>query len=152
MRGLAHLASTFAAPAVATDICGELHGIPQHQCFHLVAYDLHSKWPKVLPAGSIATSVISKFLSSLPAGVCLAPLPLIMGPSSSRPTLLPLWRGRGLNTSKQTYTTLGPMVVWRGSTKPSRTGSECTSQTAFLSYWCCSTLHHYRTTPHATTD
>ncbi|KAF3854230.1 hypothetical protein F7725_022285, partial [Dissostichus mawsoni] len=28
------------------DICGELHGVPHHQRFLLVAYDLHSKWPE----------------------------------------------------------------------------------------------------------
>lgn len=36
---------------IQVDICGELHGIPQHQRFLVVAYDLHSKWPEVRPAG-----------------------------------------------------------------------------------------------------
>lgn len=33
--------------------------------FLLVAYDLHSKWPEVLPAGSVTTKVVIGFLSSL---------------------------------------------------------------------------------------
>ena len=34
------------------DICGEIHGrgIPHHQRFLVVLYDLHSKWPEVVPA------------------------------------------------------------------------------------------------------
>ena len=52
---------------IQVDICGELHGVPQHQRFLLVAYDLHSKWPVVFPAGSITTKVVTDFLSS----VCL---------------------------------------------------------------------------------
>ena len=50
---------------IQVDICGELHGVPQHQRFLLVAYDLHSKWPEVFPAGSITTKVVTDFLSSL---------------------------------------------------------------------------------------
>ncbi|KAI3364779.1 hypothetical protein L3Q82_000918 [Scortum barcoo] len=50
---------------VQVDICNELHSVPQHQRFLLVAYDLHSKWPKVLPTGSVTTRVVTDFLSSL---------------------------------------------------------------------------------------
>lgn len=48
---------------IQVDICGELHGIPNHQQFLLVAYDLHSKWPEVSPVGSVTTRVITGFLS-----------------------------------------------------------------------------------------
>ena len=36
---------------VQLDICGEIHGrgVPHHQCFLVVVYDLHSKWPEVVP-------------------------------------------------------------------------------------------------------
>ncbi|KAI3364021.1 hypothetical protein L3Q82_010786 [Scortum barcoo] len=50
---------------VQVDICSGLYGVPQHQCFLLVAYDLHSKWPEVLPTGSVTTRVVTDFLSSL---------------------------------------------------------------------------------------
>ncbi|XP_019737023.1 uncharacterized protein K02A2.6-like [Hippocampus comes] len=50
---------------IQVDICGELHGTPHHQRFLLVAYDLHSKWPEVLPVGSVTTQQITDFLSSL---------------------------------------------------------------------------------------
>lgn len=50
---------------IQLDICGELHSVPQHQRFLLVAYDLHSKWPEVLPTSSITTKVVIDFLSSL---------------------------------------------------------------------------------------
>ncbi|XP_034095735.1 uncharacterized protein K02A2.6-like [Gymnodraco acuticeps] len=47
------------------DICGELHGVPHHQRFLLVAYDLHSKWPEVVATGSVTARVVTDFLSSL---------------------------------------------------------------------------------------
>lgn len=52
---------------IQVDICGELHGIPQHQRFLLVASlsPTESKWPEVLPAGSVTTEVVIGFLSSL---------------------------------------------------------------------------------------
>lgn len=50
---------------IQVDICGELHGIPHHQRFLLVACDLHSKWPEVRPVGSVTTQVVTDFLSSL---------------------------------------------------------------------------------------
>ncbi|XP_057713151.1 uncharacterized protein K02A2.6-like [Corythoichthys intestinalis] len=50
---------------IQVDICGEFHGTPHHQRFLLVAYDLHSKWPEVLPVSSVTTQQITDFLSSL---------------------------------------------------------------------------------------
>ena len=50
---------------VQVDICGELHGVPQHQRFLVVAYDLHSKWPEVITTGSVTTRVVTDFLASL---------------------------------------------------------------------------------------
>ena len=49
------------------DICGEIHGrgVPHHQRFLVVAYDLHSKWPEVIPAGTVTTHVIIDILDSL---------------------------------------------------------------------------------------
>ncbi|KAJ8353781.1 hypothetical protein SKAU_G00213480 [Synaphobranchus kaupii] len=49
------------------DICGEIHGrgVPHHQRFLVVAYDLHSKWPEVVPAGTVTTRVIIDILEGL---------------------------------------------------------------------------------------
>ncbi|KAJ8333463.1 hypothetical protein SKAU_G00414710 [Synaphobranchus kaupii] len=52
-------------PRPGIHICGELHGIPQHQRFLIVAYDLHSKWPEVVATGSVTTQVVTDFLTSL---------------------------------------------------------------------------------------
>lgn len=69
LESAAQLASRTAMPTpwshIQLDICGELHNVPQHQRFLLVAYDLHSKWPEVLPTSSITTKVVIDFLSSL---------------------------------------------------------------------------------------
>lgn len=49
------------------DICGEVHGrgIPHHQRFLVVLYDLHSKWPEVVPAGTVTTQTVTDILSTL---------------------------------------------------------------------------------------
>ena len=47
------------------DICGEIHGVPHHQRFLVVAYDLHSKWPELTTTGSVTSLIIIDFLDSL---------------------------------------------------------------------------------------
>lgn len=47
------------------DICGELHGVPHHQRFLIVAYNLYSKWPEVVSAGSVPTRTVIDFLETL---------------------------------------------------------------------------------------
>lgn len=47
------------------DICGEIQGVPHHQRFLVVAYDLHSKWPELITTGSVTSQVIIDFLDSL---------------------------------------------------------------------------------------
>ncbi len=47
------------------DICGELASVPHHQRFLVVVYDLHSKWPEVVPMGSVTASAIVDFLEQL---------------------------------------------------------------------------------------
>ncbi|KAJ8375478.1 hypothetical protein SKAU_G00060580 [Synaphobranchus kaupii] len=47
------------------NICGELRGVPHHQRFLVVVYDLHSKWPEVTTIGSVTTRVITDFLEAL---------------------------------------------------------------------------------------
>lgn len=49
------------------DICGEIHGhgVPHHQRFLVVVYDLHSKWPEVIPAGTVTAQTITQILESL---------------------------------------------------------------------------------------
>ncbi len=49
------------------DICGEIygHGVPPHQHFLVVIYDLHSKWPEVVPAGTVTPRTITRILDSL---------------------------------------------------------------------------------------
>ncbi len=47
------------------DICGELASVPHHQRFLVVVYDLHSKWPEVVPMGSVTASALVDFLEQL---------------------------------------------------------------------------------------
>lgn len=47
------------------DICGEIQGVPHHQRFLVVVYDLHSKWPELVATGSVTSQVIIDFLDSL---------------------------------------------------------------------------------------
>lgn len=47
------------------DICGEIQGVPHHQRFLVVVYDLHSKWPELTATGSVTSEVIINFLDSL---------------------------------------------------------------------------------------
>lgn len=47
------------------DICGELHGRGIHQRLLVVLYDLHSKWPEVVPAETVTTQVITDILETL---------------------------------------------------------------------------------------
>ncbi|KAJ8347520.1 hypothetical protein SKAU_G00261090 [Synaphobranchus kaupii] len=49
------------------DICGEIHGrgIPHHQRFLVVLYDLHLKWLEVVSAGTVTTQVITDILEGL---------------------------------------------------------------------------------------
>ena len=47
------------------DICGELHGAQHNQCFLIVIYDLHSKWPEVASTGTVITRAVTDFLESL---------------------------------------------------------------------------------------
>ncbi len=47
------------------DICGEIQGVPHHQRFLVVVYDLHSKWPELIATGSVTSQVIINFLDSL---------------------------------------------------------------------------------------
>ncbi|KAL0177289.1 hypothetical protein M9458_026183, partial [Cirrhinus mrigala] len=47
------------------DICGELASVPYHQRFLVVVYDLHSKWPRVVPMDSVIASAMVDFLEQL---------------------------------------------------------------------------------------
>ncbi len=47
------------------DICGELAYVPYYQRFLFVVYDLHSKWPEVVPMGSVTASAMVDFLEQL---------------------------------------------------------------------------------------
>ena len=44
------------------DICGELRGVPHHQRYLIVAYDLYSKWPEAVSTGSVTTKAVIDFL------------------------------------------------------------------------------------------
>ncbi|KAJ8348754.1 hypothetical protein SKAU_G00273430 [Synaphobranchus kaupii] len=52
---------------VQLDICGEIHGrsVPHHQRFLVVVYDLHSKWPEVVPVGTVTSHTIIRILDGL---------------------------------------------------------------------------------------
>ncbi len=47
------------------DIYGELASVPHHQRFLVVVYDLHSKWPEVVPMCSVTASAMVDFLEQL---------------------------------------------------------------------------------------
>ncbi|KAI2662268.1 Transposon Tf2-11 polyprotein [Labeo rohita] len=47
------------------DICVEIQGVPHHQRFLVVVYDLHSKWPELIATDSVTSQVILNFLDSL---------------------------------------------------------------------------------------
>ena len=47
------------------DICGEIHGVPHHQRYLIVVYDLHSKWPEVFPVGSVTSQIIINILDTV---------------------------------------------------------------------------------------
>lgn len=47
------------------DVCGEPHGVPHHQHFLVVVYDLHSKWPEVTPVGLVTALVLIDILEAL---------------------------------------------------------------------------------------
>ena len=50
---------------IAIDIAGEFQVAPSHQRFVVVAVDLHSKWPEVMMCGTITSTNIIEFLTSL---------------------------------------------------------------------------------------
>ena len=50
---------------VQLDICGEIHGVPHHQRCLVVAYDLHSNWPEVIPMGMVITRAMVDILDML---------------------------------------------------------------------------------------
>lgn len=47
------------------DMCGEIQGVPHHQCLRVVVCDLHLKWPELIATGSVTSQVIINFLDSL---------------------------------------------------------------------------------------
>jgi len=50
---------------IAIDVAGEFHASPQHQRFLLVAVDLHSKRPEVMMCGTVTSTKVIEFLTSL---------------------------------------------------------------------------------------
>jgi transposase InsO family protein len=50
---------------ISVDIAGEFVAAPQHQRFLIVAVDHYSKWPEVTAVGTVTTSTVIKFLSTL---------------------------------------------------------------------------------------
>ena len=50
---------------IAIDIAGEFQVAPSHQRFLVVVVDLHSKWPEVMMCGTVTTTNVIEFLTSL---------------------------------------------------------------------------------------
>ncbi|KAI3354580.1 hypothetical protein L3Q82_019085 [Scortum barcoo] len=137
----------------AVDICGKLYGVPQHQRFLLVAYDLHSKWPEVLPTGSVTTRVVTDFLSSLFArwGVSDT-ITTDNGPQFVSADFTAFAEGRGI---KHIRTALSHPQANGGVERFNQTlknglRAHLADGLPFPSAL-QSTLLHYRATPHATT-
>uniref|UniRef100_A0A672INC6 Gypsy retrotransposon integrase-like protein 1 n=1 Tax=Salarias fasciatus TaxID=181472 RepID=A0A672INC6_SALFA len=138
---------------IQVDICGELHGTPHHQRFLLVAYDLHSKWPEVLPAGSVTTTGVIGFLSSLFArwGVPDA-ITTDNGPQFISTDFVAFMEGRGI---KHIRTALYHPQANGGVERFNQTlknGLRAHMADGLpFSDSLQSTLMHYRATPHSTT-
>lgn len=47
------------------DVCGEIHEVPHHQRFLVVAFNLHSKWLELIPTGTVTSRVIIDYLESI---------------------------------------------------------------------------------------
>lgn len=58
-------ACSVAIPPMGASPAGHLRGIPHHQRFLVMLYDLHSKWPEVVPTGTVTTQVITDILETL---------------------------------------------------------------------------------------
>ncbi|XP_028299780.1 uncharacterized protein LOC114461693 [Gouania willdenowi] len=138
---------------IQVDICGELHGTPQHQRFLLVAYDLHSKWPEVLPAGSVTTTVVIGFLSSLFArwGVPDA-ITTDNGPQFVSADFVAFTEGRGIKHIKTAFyhpQANGGVERFNQTLKNGLRAHMADGLSFSTSLQ--STLLHYRATPHTTT-
>jgi len=56
--------SALGSPAAG--YLSQIPGVPHHQRFLVVAYDLHSKWPELTTSGSVTSQVIIDFLDWSP--------------------------------------------------------------------------------------
>ncbi|KAJ8339345.1 hypothetical protein SKAU_G00361310 [Synaphobranchus kaupii] len=138
------------------DICGEIHGrgVPHHQRFLVVAYDLHSKWPEVVPAGTVTTRVIIDILEGLFARWGL-PLTITTdnGPQFISAEFSDFLRNKGIKHNRTAYfhpQANGGVERFNQSLKNgirAHLFQGCTFQAALNQ-----TLLHYRATQHATTQ
>ncbi|KAJ8375049.1 hypothetical protein SKAU_G00056290 [Synaphobranchus kaupii] len=129
-------------------------GSPHHQRFLVVAYDLHSKWPEVVPAGTVTTRVIIDILEGLFARWGL-PLTITTdnGPQFISAEFSDFLRNKGIKHNRTAYfhpQANGGVERFNQSLKNgirAHLFQGCTFQAALNQ-----TLLHYRATQHATTQ
>ena len=135
------------------DICGELHGVPHHQRFLVVVYDLHSKWLEVAPVGSVTAKVLVDILDSLFARWGLPKrITTDNGPQMVSHELSSYLEGKGIRHIRTAFynpAANGGVERLNQSLKNgirAHLPQGCTLTTSLLQ-----TLLHYRATRHATT-
>ncbi|XP_036384580.1 uncharacterized protein K02A2.6-like [Megalops cyprinoides] len=135
------------------DVCGELHGVPHHQRFLVVIYDLHSKWPEVTPAGSVTAKVLIDILDSLFARWGLPKkITTDNGPQMVSCELTSYLKEKGIHHIRTAFynpSANGGVERLNQSLKNgirAHLAQGCTFSASLLQ-----TLLHYRATPHATT-
>ncbi|XP_062373903.1 uncharacterized protein K02A2.6-like [Sardina pilchardus] len=135
------------------DVCGELHGVPHHQRFLVVIYDLHSKWPEVAPVGSVTAKVLIDILDSLFARWGLPKkITTDNGPQMVSHELCTYLKEKGIQHIRTAYynpSANGGVERLNQSLKNgirAHLAQGCTFHASLLQ-----TLLHYRATPHATT-
>lgn len=135
------------------DVCGELHGVPHHQRFLVVLYDLHSKWPEVTPVGSVTARVLINILDSLFARWGLPQkITTDNGPQMVSAELTSYLKEKGIHHIRTAFyhpSANGGVERLNQSLKNgirAHLAQGCTFSVSLLQ-----TLLHYRATPHATT-
>lgn len=135
------------------DICGELHGVPHHQRFLVVVYDLHSKWPEVAPVGSVTAKVLIDILDSLFARWGLPRrITTDNGPQMISHELSSYLAGKGIRHIRTAFYNPAANGGVERLNQTLKNGIRahltqgCTLTTSLLQ-----TLLHYRATRHATT-
>ena len=134
-------------------ICGELKGVPHHQRFLVLTYDLHSKWAEVAAAGTVTAGVQVNILDSLFARWGLPKtITTDNGPQMVSHELCSYLKEKGIHHNRTAFYNPSAnggverlnQLLMNGIRGHLAQG--CTFNPSLLQ-----TLLHYRATPHSTT-